>query len=57
MTTEGRGKLGKLWDLKNKVRGFQRNGATASIHLKRIKLKKIPLDLPRGITGEPSVER
>jgi len=57
VTTEGRGKLGKLWDLKNKVRGFQRNGATASIHLKRIKLKKIPLDLPRGITGEPSVER
>lgn len=41
--------------LKDKVQGFQRNGATASVHLRRIKTKETPLDLARRITVDLSV--
>lgn len=41
--------------LKDKVQGFQKNAATASVHLRRIKTKETPLDLAGGITVDLSV--
>lgn len=52
---EERGKLGTSWDLKDKARGFQRDGPNVSGHLRRIKVKEIPLDLARGTLGDLSV--
>lgn len=55
MITEGKGKLSKSWDSKDKVHGFQRDATTTSVRLRRINIKEIPLDLGR-ISGDLSVE-
>ena len=56
MITEVKGTLGIYWDLKDEVEGFQSDGATASVHLRRITVTEMPLDSARGITGDLFVD-
>lgn len=49
-------KTGKVLGFERQCQSVSRRWCYCSFHLKRIKIKKIPLDLARGITCDLSVE-
>lgn len=53
---EVKGKAGKSWNLKDEEPGFQRDSITASVLVRRMKMKDTAWDLARRVTGDLSRE-